>query len=292
MAKKGLGKGLQALIPTNISTEAAEPTPTPANGVIELAITKIKPNSKQPRRVFDDEKLNELAQSIREYGVVQPIIVREVEDFYEIIAGERRWRACQKAGLSEIPAIIKTFNDQELTEIALIENIQRENLNPIEEAMAYRRLIKEFGLTQEQLSQKIGKSRPFIANLLRLLNLPAAIQEMVEVGSLTIGHARSLLTVDDEKKRLLFAEQIVKQGLTVRDIEKLVNQNNNQQAKKLKSETQQEPVFIQIEEKLRSHLGTKVKIKPQGDKGKIEIDYYSDDDLNRIIDLFFGDGVF
>ncbi|MHB8171695.1 MAG: ParB/RepB/Spo0J family partition protein [Thermincolia bacterium] len=287
MAKKGLGKGLQALIPTNDSSGTAEPAVTSANRVIDMPIKNIKANSKQPRRVFDEEKLDELAQSIREYGIIQPIIVRQVNDHYEIIAGERRWRACQKAGLPSIPAIVKTFDNQELTEIALIENIQREDLNPIDEAMAYRRLIKEFGLTQEQLSQKIGKSRPFIANILRLLNLPASIQEMLEAGSITIGHARSLLAVDDEKTRLFLAEQIIKQDLTVRDIEKMVNKANNQQDEKPKAEVKKEPVFNQIEEKLRNHLGTQVKIKHHGKKGKIEIDYYSDDDLNRIIELFF-----
>jgi len=290
VSKKGLGKGLQALIRTTDKNDLASSAAPQVNGVLEIPIDKIKPNSKQPRRAFDEDKLEELAQSVREYGVVQPIIVRKAGDHYEIVAGERRWRACQKIGLTSIPAIIKKFDDQELTEIALIENIQREDLNPIEEALAYRKLIKEFGLTQEELAKKIGKSVPFISNMRRLLNLPEEIQEMVEVGSLTIGHARALLAVKDPDTQLELANKVIKQGLSVRDIEKIVNNvaKGNKKPKLKAEDLRREPIVLQFEEKLRSYFGTQVKVKGQSDKGKIEIDYYSEEDLNRIIELFFG----
>lgn len=283
MSKKRLGKGLQALIPS-IEDEK--------QGVTEIKINRILPNPHQPRRDFDDEKLEELAASIREHGVIQPIIVRENGDMYELVAGERRWRAAKKLGHTTIPAIIKEYTDGEVMEIALIENLQREDLNPIEEAAAYKQLMEEFGLTQDELSKKIGKSRSLIANSIRLLNLPAEIQEFLEKGAITTGHARSLLSLDDKGMQMELAKRIIEEGLTVRDIEKIVKKAAVEKDKKTKKAPEtKDPLLLDIEERLKMVLGTQVRIKNGRNKGKIEIEYYSGEDLERIIEIFLKNNI-
>jgi ParB family chromosome partitioning protein len=283
MSKKRLGKGLQALIP---SVEDEN------QGVTEININRILPNPHQPRRDFDDEKLEELAASIREHGVIQPIIVRENGDMYELVAGERRWRAAKKLGHTTIPAIIKEYTDGEVMEIALIENLQREDLNPIEEAAAYKQLMEEFGLTQDELSKKIGKSRSLIANSIRLLNLPAEIQELLEKGAITTGHARSLLSLDDKGMQMELARRIIEEGLTVRDIEKIVKKAAVEKDKKTKKAPEtKDPLLLDIEERLKMVLGTQVRIKNGRNKGKIEIEYYSGEDLERIIEIFLKNNI-
>lgn len=283
MSKKRLGKGLQALIP---SVEDEN------QGVTEININRILPNPHQPRRDFDDEKLEELAASIREHGVIQPIIVRENGDMYELVAGERRWRAAKKLGHTTIPAIIKEYTDGEVMEIALIENLQREDLNPIEEAAAYKQLMEEFGLTQDELSKKIGKSRSLIANSIRLLNLPAEIQELLEKGAITTGHARSLLSLDDKGMQMELARRIIEEGLTVRDIERIVKKAVVEKDKKTKKAPEtKDPLLLDIEERLKMVLGTQVRIKNGRNKGKIEIEYYSGEDLERIIEIFLKNNI-
>lgn len=281
MNKKGLGRGLGALLPTTNQNSSDN------KEVLKLNIDKVKPNPNQPRQFFDEEKLLELASSIKEHGVVQPIIVRPLKQGeYEIVAGERRWRASQRAGLNEIPAIISEFSDAQISEIALIENIQREDLNPIEEAQAYKRLMEEFGLTQEQLSQKVGKSRSFIANTVRLLNLHPKVQAYLAQGTLSQGHSRPLLSLATAEKQLEVAERIIQANLSVRQAEELIKAViTNSLEKTPPAKPSKNPIHLQIEEKIRGLLGTKVKIKENGEQGKIEIDYYGPEDLQRIVDI-------
>lgn len=294
MAKKGLGKGLQALIPPTPPEQGDE------NSIAWLELSDIKPNAYQPRREFDEVKLRELAESIREHGIVQPIVVRRTADgTFELVAGERRWRACQMVGLEKIPAVIKDLEDREITEIALIENIQREDLNPLEEAWAYKTLIEEFGLTQEQVSQRVGRSRPFIANMLRLLNLSQQVQTFVAQGQLSVGHARALLAVTDPAEQVLLAQQVVQDGLTVRQTEELVKNRGQQpeigpgRVKKKKKHAQNAHPLVPIwEEKLQSVLGTKVRIQQKEQKGKIEIEFYSEEELTRLIEVIMGEEEF
>lgn len=278
MTKKRLGRGLEALIPVDA---------TDAGGVEEIKISKIRPNQFQPRREFNEEKLEELAESIREHGVIQPVVLRKKGDIYEIVAGERRWRAAQRAGLSSIPAVVKECDDIEMMQIALIENLQREDLNPIEEAMAYRQLMDEFNFTQETLSQKIGKSRSAIANSVRLLTLPDELQKMIASNLISSGHARALVAISDPKKQLQIAREIVEQGLTVRDVEKRAKVEQKTPKMRLRRVTGSgaTPFLMDLEEKLKQTLGTKVTIKDVHGKGRIEIEYYSDTDLDRIIGL-------
>ena len=269
---KALGKGLGALIPE--SKEYKE------SGVIELKITDIVANEGQPRRIFGEDALNELAESIKEHGVVQPIVVRKDEGGYEIVAGERRWRAARLAGFKTIPAIIKEYNKVEAMEIALIENLQREDLNPIEEANAYQMLIDEHKVSQEEIAKRIGKSRPKVANTLRLLNLNDEVRELLITGELTAGHGRALLTITNENKQLEMAKRIIEEGLNVRQAESISQKKTSARIKKAKS-----PEIIEIEEKLRDILHTKVSLSHGRKKGKIEIEYYSLDDLERIMNL-------
>ncbi|CUH95779.1 Stage 0 sporulation protein J [Propionispora sp. 2/2-37] len=275
--QRGLGRGLDALIPQAVSEEGAS----------EIAVDQIKPNKFQPRRVFDEEVLMELSQSIQQYGVLQPIIVRKTLAGYELVAGERRWRASQKAGLKSIPAIIREYTDAEMTEIALIENLQRENLNPIEEAMAYRRLMEEFGLTQEEVACKIGRSRSLIANTIRLLNLPPIVQEYVSRGTLSMGQARPLLSLENEGLQKEAADMIIAEDLSSRDAEELVKKFGSP-SKKLGKDISEQPreIFVvDAEERLKLLLGTQVKIKPGKLKSKIEIEFYSSEDLDRILEV-------
>ncbi|MDF2530677.1 MAG: parB-like partition protein [Clostridia bacterium] len=274
MKKNGLGKGLGALIRENEHDINSS--------VTELKITELEANQNQPRRFFDDQALQELSGSIKEHGVVQPIIVRKLDDSYQIVAGERRWRAARLAGLKTVPVIIKDYSNVQVMQIALIENLQRQDLNSIEEALAYKSLIEEHDMTQERISEKIGKSRSAIANTLRLLNLPEEIKNMVVHGKISAGHARALLAIEDKNKQLEIAQKIIEQQLNVRDIEKLVMQKDNKEEKK---ENKKDVEIIEIEERLKNTFATKVNIIHKKNKGKIEIEYYSNDDLERILEL-------
>jgi len=254
------------------------------DGVREVELGLIKPNPYQPRTEFDDQKLEELARSIEEHGVIQPIIVRKKDGGYELVAGERRWRAAKKAGIRKIPAIVKEYSDGQMLEIALLENLQREDLNPIEEATAYKQLIEDLGITQETLSKRIGKSRSVIANSIRLLNLPEEIQNLLAKGKITTGHARALLSLDNEEEQKQMAQKILERDLTVREIEKLVKKPKKQN--KLSKKTN--PLIIHLEDILKQFFGTKVKVRSGKNKGKIEIEYYSEEDLERILELVMG----
>lgn len=278
MSKRGLGRGLDAIIPT-VAIQEHEP-------VNEVQIHMVVPNRFQPRRVFDPEKLNELSESIRQYGVLQPIVVRQTPSGYELVAGERRWRASKMAGLKQIPAIVREYSDAEMTEIALIENLQRQDLNPIEEAIAFRKLMTDFGLTQEEVSVKIGRSRSLIANIIRLLNLPAEIQEHVSRGTLSIGQARPLLALEDQGAQLEVANLIIEGGLSARDAEELVRRrlSSPKTKKKAKPPAQQQVFISEAEDQLKMLLGTQVRIKPGKVKSKIEIEFQSSEDLERIIE--------
>jgi ParB family chromosome partitioning protein len=273
-SKRGLGKGLGALIRENEQEIGS--------GVTELKITELESNKKQPRRYFDDQALQELADSIKEHGIVQPIIVRKLEDSYQIVAGERRWRAARLAGLKAVPVIIKEYTNAQVMEIALIENLQRQDLNSIEEAVAYKSLIEEHDMTQEKIAERIGKSRSAIANTMRLLNLSETIRKMIVEGKITAGHARPLLAIEDKKRQMEIAQKIVEQQLNVRDVEKLAAQKDQQEPKR---EVKKDVEIIELEERLKKALATKVNIIHQKSKGKIEIEYYSNDDLDRILEL-------
>lgn len=302
MAKKGLGRGLNALLRTDEPSEHSESLIAPeqkqkANKddvektdkpFSEISINLIEPNRKQPRKKFDNEKLEALSDSIREHGLIQPILVTHGENGrYTIIAGERRWRASKKAGLTEIPAIIRDYPEIEAAQIALIENLQREDLNPIEEAAGYRSLIDEYSLTQEEISQRLGKSRSAIANSLRLLSLGDKISALLIEGSLSTGHARALLGLDDESLRNAAAETVIKEGLNVRQTEQLVKKLSKNKPKKEKPPVNEE-FMVQlnnIAESLCSRFGTKVNISHGEKKGRIEIEYYGNEDLDRILGL-------
>ena len=285
---RGLGKGLDALIPST----AAEPKKTKEKEVkIEkpdsiVDINKVEPNREQPRKNFDEDALLELSESIKQHGVLQPILVQERKGYYEIIAGERRWRAAKLAGLKEVPVIIKKFTEQEIVEIALIENIQRENLNPIEEAIAYKRLLTEFNLKQDEVAERVSKSRTAVTNSMRLLKLDDRVQQMVIEEKLSTGHARALLAIEDGELQFQTACRVFDEKLSVRDVEKLVKSMNTPKKEPKKSEINQ-AVYDDMSEKLKQIMGTKVQILPKNnEKGKIEIEYYSSDELERIIDLF------
>ncbi|GED67072.1 stage 0 sporulation protein J [Brevibacillus reuszeri] len=274
---RGLGKGLNALITSNLIEEGEQ--------VKEVSVSEIRPNPYQPRKEFDQSAIDELAGSIKEHGIIQPLIVRKSIKGFELVAGERRLRAAKLAGLKQVPVVVKAYTDQQLMEIALIENLQRENLNPLEEAEAYEKLIAHHDYTQDQLAKKIGKSRPHVANMLRLLQLPEGIRKMVSATELSMGHARALLTVSDEKAQQQLAKDVVAKELSVRQLEELVKQLNVSRETKKKKPAKNEPVLIAMEERLRTRFGTSVKIKKGSKRGKIEIDFYSQEDLQRIIDI-------
>lgn len=279
--KTGLGKGLDLLIPDDGLSEDTKDQ-------VLLKINEIEPNRNQPRKNFDEESLNELASSIKSHGVIQPIIVRKKDGYYEIIAGERRWRAARKAQLKEIPAVIRDYTDREISEIALIENIQREDLSPVEEARAYKALIEEYGITQEELSSRLSKSRTKITNTMRLLKLPEEVLKMVEDSVISAGHARALLALENGDEQIRAAQEIVKDNLSVRDTESLVKKWNNpsppQNQKKEKPEN--DFVYRDMENKISQRLGTKVKISnKKNGRGKIEIEYFSDGELEKIFEI-------
>ena len=280
MQKIGLGRGLNSLFDEQISDEEND-------NIINLRISLIEPNKNQPRKKFDDEKLEALAESIKENGVIQPIIVVKNGDMYKIVAGERRWRAAKKAGLSEIPSVIRNYTDQEVAQIALIENLQRENLNPIEEALGYKTLIDKFNMTQESVSSKLGKSRSAIANWIRLLSLDEPIQSKLITGEISSGHARALLSVEDTDTRLTLLDSIIEKGLNVRQTEALAKHLQSSKPKKEKNQPD-EQVLAEIEateNRLSSRFGTKVKLIHNEKRGKIEIEYFGNDDLERILQL-------
>lgn len=293
--KKGLGKGLDSLItdkvnkPAATGTKVEKPTSEHEADAIIMDINKVEPNRDQPRKKFDEDALLELSESIKQFGVLQPLLVTEKEDYYEIIAGERRWRAAKLAGMKQVPVIIKKLSEQEIMEISLIENIQRENLNPIEEALAYKRLINEFNLKQDEVAERVSKSRTAVTNAMRLLKLNDKVQQMVIDEMLTTGHARALLAIDDQEKQYTAAQQIFDQKLSVRDTEKLVKSLQNEK-KNPKEKTTLDPkyqaIYNDLEEQMKKIFGTKVLINSKDEKsGKIEIEYYSQDELDRIIDL-------
>jgi len=282
--QRGLGRGLDALFSGGNNSEEQ-------SVVINIPIAQISPNKFQPRRVFDQEALTELAESIMQYGILQPIVVRKVLNGYELVAGERRWRASQKAGVQEIPATIKDYTDEEMIEIALIENIQREDLNAIEEALAYRRLMDELCLTQEEVGRKVGRSRSLIANMVRLLNLHPTVQEYVSRGTLSMGQARPLLALETSELQLEAAEIIVEEDLSARGAEELVKRFSEipKQAKQQARSAEDKGIFVtEAEDRLKLILGTQVKIKPGKLKSKIEIEFYSPEDFDRILDLLSG----
>lgn len=278
--KKGLGKGLGALMNTD---EAVDVT---REETITLKISQIEPNKEQPRTEFDPEKLETLSDSIKKYGVLQPIVVKKLENgFYKIIAGERRWRAAKMAGLKKIPVVIRDFDDQETMEIALVENLQREDLNPFEEARGYKELMDLFSLTQEQVAQKVGKSRSAVANSVRLLSLCDEIKELVLKKELTVGHVRALLATDNEGVQLMAARKIVADGLNVRQTEAFIKSLLTEKKPKKKNPMDEElrRYLATIEKKLSNSLGTKVKIQNKKNRGKIEIEYYNNEDFERIM---------
>ena len=292
----GLGKGLDSLIPDNGKVPESGKKVKVVEKVIEkivekpvdvkLGINQIEPNREQPRKKFDEESLEELADSIRQFGVLQPLIVQERKDYYEIIAGERRWRAAKLAGLKELPVIIKKMSDQEIVEISLIENIQRENLNPIEEAAAYKRLLTEFHLKQEEVAERVAKSRTAVTNSMRLLKLDERVQQMVIDGMLTTGHARALLAIEDPELQFQAASRVYNERLSVREVEKMVKNIGKEKPVKKQEDFQQKAVFQDLEEKMKTALGTKVSINRKDEKkGKIEIEYYSIEELERLMEI-------
>ena len=296
--KKGLGKGLDSLIPKTEDKKAPAEQRTGENSVGEQAqgavmidIKKVEPNRDQPRKKFDEDSLNDLAESIKQFGVLQPLLVQEREDYYEIIAGERRWRAAKKAGIKEVPVIIKKLSDQEIMEISLIENIQREDLNPIEEAQAYKRLLTEFNLKQDEVAERVSKSRTAVTNSMRLLKLCDEVQQMIIDDMISTGHARALISIEDQEQQYTIAQKVFDEKLSVRDVEKLVKNLNKPEKVKKEPVTDKalEVVYQDLEEKLKQSLGTKVSISSKGDgAGKLEIEFYTHDDLEKITDLLTG----
>ena len=285
MNKKGLGRGLDALLSGDYADDVRE-------NVSEVAVSEIVPNRFQPRKDFDPERLAELAASIKTYGVLQPIVLRKTSDGYELVAGERRWRASQLCGLTAIPALIRNYTDTEMTAVALVENLQRENLNPMEEAFAYRRLIDEFGFTQEEVSQQVGKSRSYIANAVRLINLPTVVQEYVSRGTMTPGQARPLLVLPTPELQTEAAAEILTHSLTARDAEALARQWSKKPVAKGDAPKKATAVVDhqELESRLSARLGTRVHVTgKENGKGSITIEYYSEEDLNRILEQLEGE---
>ena len=288
--KSGLGKGLETLIPVGEMEEidnliVKEKKTEKNSGDTVLKISQIEPNKSQPRKNFNEDSLQELADSIKQFGIIQPLVVQKKNKYYEIIAGERRWRAARIAGLKEVPVIIKDYSEQEVVEIALIENIQREDLNPIEEAQAYERLLEEYNLKQDEVAERVSKSRTAVTNSMRLLKLSDKVQEMLIDEMITSGHARAILAIEDEELQYEIAERVMDEKLSVRETEKLVKAINNPKKKKDKVEINR-AVYDELEVKIKDAIGNNVKLSPKANgKGKIEIEYYSTDDLERITDI-------
>ena len=305
MAKKGLGKGLGAIFGEDVVKENKEETEKKAKAkaeakaaeemdekgrILMLKLDLVQPNKEQPRKTFDEEKINELAESIKNYGVLQPLLVQKNDSFYEIIAGERRWRAAKAAGLKEVPAVLKEYSKQEAMEISLIENVQRADLNPIEEALGYRQLIDEFGLTQEEIAVRVAKSRTAITNTMRLLKLDEQIQNMLVQGVITSGHARALLSLEDTQMQLKAAKEILDKKLSVRETERLVKRLQKEASGENKEEKKKDEtlalIYQDLEDRMKSVMGTKVSIHNKDkNKGRIEIEYYSEAELERIVEM-------
>ena len=293
--KSGLGKGLDSLIPAsaakkqtvNHSPEKRQKEEEKKEGEFFVKISKVEPNREQPRKSFDEDALQELADSIKQFGILQPLIVKKKDDYYEIVAGERRWRAAKIAGLKEVPVILKEFNEQEIVEISLIENIQRENLNPIEEAVAFKRLMEDFSLKQDEIAERVSKSRTAVTNSMRLLKLDKRVQQMVVDEMISTGHARALLSLENDELQYTVAQKIFDEKLSVRETEKLVKSILNPKKQKKILEEGEDLVYRNLEEKIKSIVGTKDLIQRKGkNKGKIEIEYYSMEELERLIELF------
>lgn len=287
--KGGLGKGLGALFSEStqeiIENQLLNPDPDQEkeNRIIYIDINKITPNRKQPRKTFDEESLEELSESIKIHGVIQPIIVKSISNGYEIIAGERRWRASRLAGLKEMPCIIRAFSDKDNLLVALIENLQRENLNPMDESSAYFYMLENYGLTQEEISRNVGKSRPYIANSVRLQKLSQPVKKMLMENKLTAGHGRALLGVEDPRKQLAAAERIIEEQMSVRQTEAFIR--NFSAPKKKSASPGRNPTFDSIESDIRENIGAKVRIKEKNNKGTIQLSFYSRDELERLIEM-------
>lgn len=290
-AARGLGKGLDSLIPVaaaQTETKGTEEKKEDNAQGTYVKITKVEPNREQPRKNFDEDALQELADSIKQYGIVEPLIVQDRKTHYEIIAGERRWRAAKLAGLKEVPVIVRNYTEQEIVEISLIENIQREDLNPIEEAQAYKRLLTEFNLKQDEVAERVSKSRTAVTNSMRLLKLCDEVQQMIIDDMITTGHARALISIEDAEQQYTIAQKVFDEKLSVRDVEKLVKNLNKPEKAKKEPVTDKalEAVYQDLEEKLKQSLGTKVAITSKGaGTGKLEIEFYTHDDLEKLTEL-------
>lgn len=305
--KRGLGRGLDVMIPDNhtgTTKKSSRTTKTIVSmeqeseknvrdyvvptGEVKVKISKVEPNREQPRKQFDEDSLLELSESIKQYGVLQPLVVSDKKDYYEIIAGERRWRAAKLAGLKEVPVIIKELSKQETVEISLIENIQREDLNPIEEAMAFKRLLDEFHLKQDEVADRVSKSRTAVTNVMRLLKLESEVQQMLIDEMITAGHARALLGISDRELQIKIANKVFDEKLSVRETEKLVKSIlEPKKEKPMKKDTAEDAIYESLEEKIKGIVGTKVSIRRGSkQKGKIEIEYYSQEELERLVELF------
>lgn len=295
--KRGLGKGLDSLIPDKpAEVSASKGTDKKEESQFEsgeqmMKINMIEPNREQPRKNFEEDALLELSDSIKQFGILQPLLVRKRKDYYEIIAGERRWRAAKMAGVKEVPVIIKDYTEQEVVEISLIENIQRENLNPIEEAMAFKKLLEEFSLKQDEVAERVSKSRTAVTNSMRLLKLNDKVQQMIVDDMISTGHARALLAIDDQEQQYILANKIFDEKLSVRETEKLIKDIKNPKKEKVKKIIQNDFVYTDLAEKMKEVIGTKVSIASKGNgKGKIEIEYYSDKELERVFDMIMNAG--
>lgn len=288
MAARGLGKGLDSLIPNAVgeSKKDIKVVQADKNSETVVKITKVEPNRDQPRKNFDEDSLQELADSIKQFGLLQPILVQDRNDYYEIIAGERRWRAAKLAGLKDIPVIIKNYSDQEIVEISLIENIQREDLNPIEEAQAFKRLLSDFNLKQDEVAERVSKSRAAVTNSIRLLKLCDEVQQMLIDEMISTGHARALLAIEDPAEQFIIAQKIFDEKLSVRDVEKLVKSLNKPVKPKKTDDTVLQAIYVDIQERLKQRLSTKVTVTSKGEgNGKIEIEFYNHDDLDRLLEM-------
>ena len=297
--KKGLGKGLDSLIPDKKTVKPVDTNKASQKNVEEplktgeqmMKINKVEPNRDQPRKKFEEDALLELADSIKQFGVLQPLLVRKRDDYFEIIAGERRWRAAKLAGVKEVPVIIKDYTEQEIVEIGLIENIQRENLNPIEEAMAFKRLLEEFNLKQDEVAERVSKSRTAVTNSMRLLKLDDRVQQMIVDDMISTGHARALLAIDNKEQQYELANKVFDEKLSVRETEKMVKDIKSPKKPKEKKAVEHVYIYKDLENKMKEVMGTKVNISSKGNgKGKIEIEYYSDKELERMFDMIMSLG--
>ena len=296
--KRGLGKGLDSLIPTNVMMESevkhatvstASSPEEEKDGTLMVKLSKVEPNREQPRKNFDEDSLQELAESLKQFGMLQPILVQNRGDYYEIIAGERRWRAAKIAGLKEVPVIVRELTDQEIVEVSLIENIQREDLNPIEEAQAYKRLLTEFHLKQDEVAERVSKSRTAVTNSMRLLKLCDEVQKMVVDDMISTGHARALISIEDPEEQYLIAQKIFDEKLSVREVEKLVKDLHKPPKPPKEENKTLQAIYQEISERLKQSLSTKVSVSAkQNGAGKIEIEFYNHEDLERLLERITG----